>query len=149
MSFDAVEQAIVTRLTEKLGSLVKKVYTAAEIAQIEEAAQLCPFVAVIYDGYVPVIGTNGSMGKVQSIDKAWVIVVGARNAAATHLRGGAKLEAAPIIDGVFSALLGWRPPIEGEMPLQLTDAPGASFYDAGFAGYPIRFINRRVHRGID
>lgn len=149
MSFDAVEAAIVDRLTDRLGSLVRKVYTAAEVAQIEEDSQLVPSVAVVYNGYAPVPSTNGSQGKVQSIDKSWLVVVSVRNANATRTHAGARAAASPIIDGVLSALLGWRPPIEGEMPLQIDDAPGAAFTDPGFAYYPLAFNNRRTFRGID
>lgn len=149
MSFDAVESAIVTRLTDQLGALVRKVYTAAELSQIEEESQVSPSCAVIYNGYVPVSHANGSLGKVQSLDKTWLVAVSVRNASGTRTQKGARADASPIIDGVLSALLGWRPPITGEMPLTLAEAPGAAFTDAGFAYYPIAFTNRRTFRGTD
>lgn len=149
MSFDAMEQAIVDRLTEKLGSLVRRVYTAAEISQVEEGSQVVPSCTVIYQGYNPVTGVNGSLGKVQQIDKTWAVVVSVRNAGDARTQGGARPAAAPIVDAVLGALLGWRPEIPGEMPLVLAGAPGAEFTDAGFAYYPIAFNNRRTYRGID
>jgi hypothetical protein len=149
MSFDAVELAIVDRITERLGALVRKVYTAAELSQVEEESQLTPSCSVVYNGYGPISSTNGSLGKVQSIDKAWLVVVSVRHATATRTQAGARASAAPIVDGVLQAMLGWRPPIEGEMPFQLAEAPGAAFTDAGFAYYPIAFTNRRTYRGID
>jgi hypothetical protein len=149
MSFEATEEAIVARLEAKLGALVKKVYTASEIAQVEEASQIVPSVAVVYNGYIPVPSLNGSQGKIQSIDKSWLAVVSVRNAGATRTQGGARQDASPIIDGVLTALLGWRPGVDGEMPLQIIQSPGAAFTDAGFAYYPIAFTNRRTYRGLD
>lgn len=149
MSFVAVEDAIVDRLKEKLGSLVKYVYTAAELAQVEEESQKTPAVMVAFDGYAPVVPNGGSQGKIQLVEKAWLVVPHVRNARGARTQEGARDEASQIIDCVMKALIGWRPPIEGEMPLALSAAPGAAFTDAGFAYYPIAFTNRRTYRGID
>lgn len=149
MSFKAMEDAIVARLTEKLGSLVKKVYTAGELTQVEETKQFTPNAHVIYNGYAPSPSNNGSQGKIQGVDKAWIVVVSVRNAQGTQSSAGARDEASPIIDKCLAALLGWRAPIAGEMPLALSPAPGASFSDAGFAYYPIAFTNGRTYRGED
>lgn len=149
MSFDAMEQAIVARLQDKLGATVRKVYTAAEVAQIEEGSQVVPSCTVVYNGYAPVIGVGGSQGRIQQIDKTWVVVIAVRSATEARTQTGARQLAAPIVDAALSALLGWRPDIAGEMPLQLVGAPGAEFTDAGFAYYPLSFTNRRTYRGID
>lgn len=149
MSFDAVEQAIVARLQGSLGDLVRRVYTAAELSQVEEESQASPSVAVVYNGYSPVISTNGSQGRVQQLEKTWLVVVSVRHGHGTRTQAGARQAAAPIVDTVLGALLGWRPAIEGEMPFALTTAPGAAFTDAGFAYYPLAFTNRRTYRGLD
>lgn len=144
-----MEEAIAERLTEKLGSLVKYVYTAAELAQVEEESQKTPACLVSFNGYAPVTPQGGAQGKIQLVEKSWLVVVHARSARGTRTQQGAKDECSAIIEGVMAALLGWRPPIEGEMPLALSAAPGAAFTDAGFAYYPIVFTNRRTYRGTD
>lgn len=149
MSFDAVEKAIVTRLQDKLGALVKFVYTAGELAQLEEESQKTPAVMVAYNGYVPVVPNGGSQGKIQLIEKAWIVVAHVRNASGARTSEGARSEVSPILDGILGALLGYRPPVEGELPLVLAGAPGAAFTDAGFAYYPLAFTNRRTYRGTD
>jgi hypothetical protein len=154
MSWDELEDEIVNRLVDKLGATVKKVYTAAELADVEEDSQVTPSVAVIYNGYAPVSAAGGqaatNLGKVQHIEKSYLVVVSLRNALNTRTRQGAREAAAPIVKAVLSALLGWRPAnLPEEMPLQLAPAPGAAFTDAGFAYYPIAFTNRRTYRGTD
>lgn len=147
--FVEVENAIAERLTQKLGALVKYVYTAAELAQVEEESQKTPAVLVAFNGYQPINPAGGSLGKIQLMEKAWLVVPHVRSAIETRVQKGARDESSPIIKGVLEALCGWRPTVDGEMPLQLAAAPGAAFTDAGFAYYPIAFTNRRTIRGTD
>lgn len=149
MTWEATEAAIVARLQDKLGLLVKSVFTAAEFADVDESSQFTPSVAVIYGGYTPSQTPGGAAVKVQEIEQTWLCVVGVRSAAGTRLRKGAREDSAPIARGVVEALIGWRPPVEGESPLKLAPSPGAQFSDAGYAYYPIAFTNRRTYRGID
>jgi hypothetical protein len=147
--FLEVENAIAARLTEKLGALVKYVYTAAELAEVEEESQKTPAVLVSYNGYQPIVPNGGSQGKIQLMEKSWLVVPHVRSARETRTQQGARDEASPIISVVLEALCGWRPLVDGEMPLLLASAPGAAFTDAGFAYYPIAFTNRRTIRGKD
>jgi hypothetical protein len=164
MSWDALEEAIAARLEARLGPLVKKVYTASELADVEEDSQITPSVAVIFNGIAPVSAAGGQaatqLGKVQLVEKSWLITVAVRNALNTRTRKGAREASAPIVSAVLSALLGWRPTsnspdptiqdeLKQEGPLQLAPTPGAAFTDAGFAYYPIAFTNRRTYRGTD
>lgn len=151
MSFIAVEEAIVARLEETLGTLVRKVYTAGGLADVEEEKQQSPGVMVSYEGIVPVPSQNSDLGngKIQLTEKQWLTVVHVRNARGHRTHEGAKEEASPIIDGVMTSLMGWRPPVEGEGTLRLAASPGAGYTDAGFAYFPIVFTNRRTYRGID
>jgi len=149
MSFKAVEDAIIVRLQEKLGEAVRYVYSAGELAQLEEESQKTPACMVAFNGYAPISPVAGSLGKIQLVEKNWLVVVHVRNARGSRNQDGAREEASPIIDGVMTSLLGWRPPIENEMPLALASAPGTAFTDAGFAYYPIAFTNRRTYRGTD
>lgn len=149
MSWGELEEAMVDRLTDKLGATVKRVFTTSEYADVDEQSQDTPNVAVIYQGYAPVSTPGGMYGaKVQQIEKTFYVVVAVRSALNTRTRKGAREASAPIVQAVMDALIGWRPsalPHEG--PLQLAPAPGAAFTDAGFAYYPIAFTNRRTHRG--
>lgn len=154
MSWAELEEAMVARLQDRLGAMVKRVFTTAEYADVEEESQLTPSVAVIYQGYAPVTtpgATNaGYAGRVQAIEKTYYVVVAVRNALNSRTKQGAREASAPIVQAVMSALLGWRPTnLPDEGPLQLAPAPGAAFTDAGFAYYPIAFTNRRTYRGTD
>jgi hypothetical protein len=151
MSWTPLEEAIVARLQDRLGATVKRVYTTAEYADVEEESQLTPAVGVVYQGYAPV-STPGQVygAKVQQIEQTFYVVVAVRNARNTRTRDGAREASAPLVKACLNALIGWRPPdLPEEGPLQLAPAPGAAFTDAGFAYYPIAFINRRTERGTD
>lgn len=149
MSWGELEEAMVDRLTEKLGPMIKRVFTTSEYADVEESSQDTPNVAVIYQGYAPVSTPGGMYGaKVQQIEKTFYVVVAVRSALNTRTRKGAREASAPIVQAIMDALIGWRSKaLPDEGPLQLAPAPGAAFTDAGFAYYPIAFTNRRTHRG--
>lgn len=148
MSFHDLEAAIIARLQDKLGSLVKHVYGADEFATVDEESQFTPSAAVIYTGYTPT-QTAGPALKVQEIEQTWLVVVACRNAYHTRTKRGAREDSAPICKAVIEALIGWRPPIDAETPLRLAGAPEPQFSDAGLAYYPIAFTNRRTFRGTD
>lgn len=149
MTWEATEAAIVHRLQEKVGPLVKSVFTAAEFADVDESSQFTPAIAVIYGGYAPTQTPGATIGKIQEIEQTWLCVVSVRNAKNSRLRAGAREDSAPIAQAVIEALIGWRPDVAGEMPLKLAPSPGAQFNDAGTVFYPIAFTNRRTYRGID
>lgn len=157
MTIHAIESAIVTRLTDKLitepptlvppqVALVKNVYTAAQVAQMEERLQLSPSITVIYNGYR--IGQNLGQGSVQQLTFTFLVVVAVRNATAAGTSGGVREDAAPILDAALEALAGFRP-VQGCTPLRLQDAPGAGFSDAGFGYYPLAFDISRTYRGAN
>lgn len=154
MTWSALEQAVVDRLKDRVGTMVKSVYTTAEYADIEEASQVTPSIAVIYQSMAPESTAGGNSatfaGRTQTIRKLFYVVVSMRNALNTKTSAGARDAAAPIVEAVISSLLGWRPAnIPEEGPLQMAASPGPAFTDAGFAYYPIAFSNRRVYRGAD
>lgn len=144
MTIKAVESAIVSRLQSKLGAGVRKVYTAAEVAQVEERSQVAPSVAVIYNGMTPTQEVGG--GLVQEVALQFLAVVTVRNARGSGTQEGAREDAAELVDAVLEALLGFRP-LTNCGPLKLEQAPGAGFTDAGFAYYPLAFEIRRSYRG--
>lgn len=143
MTVQAIEDAIVARLTEKVGDLVDRIYTAAEAAQVEEQLQLTPSLAVVYNGYRPAGDVAG--GIVQGVAFSFLVIVSVRNAKQAGRHKGAREDAAPILDAVMGALINFRP-MEGGSILKLSDAPGATFSDAGFAYYPLAFEMTRTYR---
>lgn len=144
MTIAVLEAAIVERLQDKCGDLVDRVYTAAEVAQLEEQLQLTPSITVIYNGYRPAGDVAG--GVVQGIAFSFLVVVAVKNARASHRSSGARDDAAPIVDACIEALLNFRP-ANGTSIMRLSDAPGASFSEIGFAYYPLAFEITRTYRG--
>lgn len=145
MTIKAVENAMVARLQSKLGAQVGRVYTAAEVAQVEERSQVTPSVAVLYNGMTPTQELGG--GAVQEVAFQFLAVVTVRNARGAGTQEGARDDAAELVDAVLEALLGFRPLPGTCGPLKLEQAPGAGFTDAGFAYYPLAFEIRRSYRG--
>jgi hypothetical protein len=146
----AIEDAIVERLkarliTEPQAPIVRNVYHAAEVAQMEERLQLSPSVTVIYNGYRT--GEQIAQGGIQQVTFTYLVVVMVRNAKAAGTSQGVREDAAPILDACMEALLGFRP-VQGCTPLRLQDAPGAGFSDAGAGYYPLAFDISRTYRGI-
>lgn len=133
-----IENAIVARLEQEIGSLAK-VTTANELADLEERAQITPAVHVIYGGYTPT--NQAGQGAAQEIETRWIIVIAIR----TARRDGATDKADPIIDTAFKALAGWKPKT-GSRPMQLRSGPQAA-HSNGFAYYPLAFATRETLRG--
>lgn len=158
MTIETVQDAIVARLVARFMPLpstpnapenkVRKVYTAAELSQVEEQSQVCPHWCVVYNGYEPVDSemVAASQGAIQQVRFNWLVVLGIRNAKGTATHQGAREDAAPLLDEALAALMGFRP-ATGYSPLVLEPAPGAGFTDKGFAYYPLAFTTGRTYRG--
>lgn len=145
MTISAIESAIVTRLQDKCGDLVDRVYTAAEVAQLEEQLQLTPSITVMYNGYRPATDIAG--GVIQGVTFSFLVVVAVKNAAGSHRSTGVRGDASGIVDAVIEALVNFRAYEGAGSILRLADAPGASFSDIGFAYYPLQFDITRTYRG--
>ncbi|ACL71489.1 conserved hypothetical protein [Thioalkalivibrio sulfidiphilus HL-EbGr7] len=140
--FLALEPLIEARLKAHLPAGVH-VLTAADLAGVEERAQVTPAVHLIYRGYRPT--QDQGQGKIQEIEQIWWTVVAVRSARDIKGGSGTREQAGPIIDAVLEALMGWRP-IEGYLPLKL--APSAApAYRAGFAYHPLGWTTRTTKRG--
>lgn len=146
-----IEQQIKARLVERLkgtnaaplaNPLVKFVYDTREYGAVEEESQLVPAVAVIYNGYR--IGPQVGQGAAQAVDLEFLVVVITRSSAQPLRASGAKAAASEIFDAAVRALTGWKPE-RGARRLELADAPGAGYSDAGFTYLPIAFTTRVVY----
>lgn len=150
MSVQRIEEELAKRLTEKLkdAGLVSTVYTAGEFAQVEEQSQVHPAAAVIYNGYRP--GDEVGQGAIQAVEFEFLVVLVTRNVEDFANGGGARDDVSPIFDALLSAVIGWRPPIEGTgfpSTFKLAQASGAQTSAAGFAYWPVAFTIRRNYRG--
>lgn len=144
MSVQALESALIARLQSGLSGQVQRIYSAAEIAQVQEQAQLSPAVSVLYDGMRPI--TDLANGSIQQIAFRFLVVAIARNATQTQVSAGARADGSGLLDAILESLLGFRP-AAGCSGLELQQAPPAIFTQAGFAYYPLAFETRRTYRG--
>lgn len=150
MSVQALESALVARLKDKLQAPghVLHVYTAGEYAQTEERSQLTPAAAVIYNGYTP--GDEVGQGVQQAVAFEFLVVLITRSGVDFTQGGGAADDVSPIFDALLPAVIGWRPPIQGQgfpSPFRLAPAPGSAVSEQGFAYWPAAFTIRRTYRG--
>lgn len=85
-----------------------RVLSADDLAGITEANQPTPAVHVIYDGF-RVTQTN-AQGKNAMTEQRWLAVVVVKHEGATAKAAAeSKIRAAPHVDAVLSALMGWWP----------------------------------------
>lgn len=146
MTIAAMESAIVNRLKDKCGDLVDRVYTAAEIAQIEEQSQTAPSITVMFNGLRPQTAIAG--GAVQAVTFSWMVVVSIKNSLSTARSTGARADASQIIDSIIEALINFRAYDHAGSILRLAEGSAPSFSEVGFAYYPIGFEITRTYRGI-
>lgn len=143
--FLAPEAALITRLEEKLtaASNAARVFTAAQMATIEERAQITPALYIVFEGYTPTQDVNG--GRVQQIEQSWTITVAVRNASGQGTGSGVRAAAVPLIELVLAALCGWKPD-PAFSGMALADGPGPLFSE-GYGYFPLRFTTRTHVRG--
>lgn len=121
MSFLALEALIVERLQARMPTV--RVLSGDDLAGIEESGQPVPAVHVVYDGF-RVTQTN-AQGKNAMTEQRWLAVVVVKHeGAAAKASAESKTRAAPHVDAVLSALMGWRPNARPGTPgLALTTPP--------------------------
>ncbi len=154
MSWFALEELIVARLEGRVAEAVEagtwgdrkvpKVIVAADLAGVEERAQMAPALFVVFDNYNPAQEVN--RGRVQQVEQHWVIFVVTRNARGQHSGQGVRDDARPLLDLVTRALCGWEPhPDFGALYMGADTGP--IYSEAGFGYFPLRFTTRCVVRG--
>lgn len=144
MSFLDVEEAVVTHLQGRINEAQApaRVFTAAQLAHIEERAQITPAIYVLFDGYTPT--QEVGQGRVQQIEQTWSIVIAVRNAYGAETGAGVRREASFYLDLALSALCGFKaaPEFSG---MALADGPGPNFAE-GYGYFPLTFKTRVVVR---
>lgn len=149
-NFLTCESLIIARLQAKIdaadwtGKTKPVVLAEAEVERIEERSQVAPAVWVLLNGYQPV-GDVG-VGAVTTFELNWQIVVAVRSGYGMGSSEGVRLEAAPIVDVVLDALLGWKPS-KDFAHMRAEQSPGPGYSDAGFGYFPHNFTTRTTVRG--
>lgn len=140
--FAAAEQAILTRLREKMpaGTTIEPL---RELERVPELRQKAPAVFVIYDGYnvgESILPTGG----IQRITQDWYVVVATKSAKGNGNVAAARDQASDLCEKVLEALLGFD--LGGGRYLRLSDAPGPE-YDGGYCHVPLAFSNAATFKG--
>lgn len=139
--YDA-ESLIVQRLEAKVNA---KIYTAAELAELDERKQKTPAVHVINGGFGPTQARGD--GVVQEIEHTWWLVVADKNATQSASGTGSKVrsQVGPLIKQTIEAMIGWRPNNE-HRAFRMAESPQPA-YSAGYGYFPLAFTTRTQHRG--
>lgn len=123
-------------LLERLGAYLPsgvRLLTAPDLEGVREGAQITPAVYLLYDGYQVVEVAPG--GDPTRVATRWLTVATVRNVRAITSGAPAREDAAPILDAIYLALAGWKPPGLSR-PIQLDEAP-AALYTAGYLYCPL------------
>lgn len=142
----SAEPLIVARLQERLAALIPAphVLTAPDLAGVTEEQQIVPAVHVVYGGF-RVTQEQGN-GVIVEIEQTWHTVVAVRNVRDARRGSETRAEAGVIMEHVFTALAGWKPPLERVRALRPATAPPAG-YTKGFGYYPLSWHLRMQLRG--
>jgi hypothetical protein len=134
----AAESLIIARLKAQVPTF-RAVYGAADLAGVEERAQVTPAAHVIYDGdAVPGGEVNrAGAGAAQVVAQHWLVVVAVRNVRDTQGGQYTREEAGPLVSQTITALSGWKPSTDFR-PLRRTSAPKPAFTN-GFGYFPLMF----------
>ena len=143
MTFLAAEQLIIDRLNAvKLTGVT--VYSADELADIEENSQYTPAYHVVYNGYTQPDDDTG-IGILQ-LPQEWLVIVAVRNYTQT-LRGQDKrIDADLLCDNVLENMVGYKLSTKHK-ELKLVSAPQA-LQNGAFAYYPFAFQTNINIRGV-
>lgn len=119
----AAEQELIDTVAQVNG--IRKVYSSADLAQMEERSQICPAVHVIYWG--DRVADQAQGGMLGRVTQTWIVVlvIDLRNKDAA---GGLLADLVKKLSGVHTVL----------GPINRTNAPKPSFR-GGFGYYPLAF----------
>lgn len=132
----ALEGLIVARLAAQTAMPAKRVLTAPDIEQVEEARQTTPAYHVIYAGdRAPSGGGGAARSRYQVVEQLWLVVVAVKNVRDVRRGQAAREQAGPWVTELIAALQGWRPGDDyNELQRDLGAPPAA--YQAGYFYVP-------------
>lgn len=137
MSFLDFETSLMARL-EGLLPAGMRVLCAEDLASLEEASQPTPAVHVIYNGYRPTQSSN--TGARAIVEQGWLVVVVVKHAgAAAKAAAEVKGRAAPLVDAVLAALMGWHPSGRAGAPGLRLATPPKPVFRSPFYYFPLAF----------
>lgn len=137
-----IEDVLVARLATRVPPPAR-VFTAADLDGVNQAAQFTPALHIVFDGYTPTRDTGD--GRVQELELRWLVVAAVRNAREARTGGPARADAVALIATALTALLGFRPAPD-HSALRLATAPPPGF-SAGYHYLPLAFTCRTTRRG--
>lgn len=138
----AAEDLIVAQL-QALVPEFKAVLSAADLADVAEAAQVTPAAYVLYDG--DEITTTAGDGMAQRVLQRWLVVVTDKNMRDTKTTKTARQQAGALVTKTLQALMGWQPSAEhGPLTRVAGFPPG---FAAGYAYIPLVFTTEVIAEG--
>lgn len=145
MSFLALESLLIERLRSAMPDV--RVFGAEDLQGVEERGQVTPALHVIFNGYR--VTGNSPTGVRAEVEQSWLVVVVVRHdGSADQAAEAVKQRAAPYVDGVLGALMGYR--ISGvtpaPLPLKLDSAP-KPIYRKPFYYLPLAITTQVVVSG--
>lgn len=140
----AAEALLIERLHATVSG-VRKIYSAAELAGVEEQAQTTPALHVVYSG--DVLDDSAARGRGQVVAQEWLVVTAVRNARDQQGGVAAREDAGPLLTQVIEALSGWSPG-PGFDPLRRINAPRPAYRPGGYAYFPLGFSTKVITQGV-
>lgn len=146
--FEDIEQAIVTRLEDKLSSLEPKpkIGRGRDLANVKERSQGDLRVIVAYAGIIGVQEQAPTIPHIATVTQSYIVWVVARSAKGHGTQDGTKELADPVLERVLEALIGCRV-IGGQEPLRLSPSTVEPVYADGFGYFALEFNHRKTVRG--
>lgn len=143
--FVDIQEAIVTRLTEKLAALspAPKIYEGRDMEDVKRWSQGDLSVFVAYNGITETSALSQAP-HVATIGQDWYIWTVARSARSHRDGSGERETADPVMTAILKALTGWSP-VAG-VRLELKPNPGPAYGD-GFGWFPLVYGAKRQIRG--
>jgi hypothetical protein len=127
-----------TRIAERLKARCPtargKVFSARDLADVEESRQITPALHVVLYSYRPLETRAGSA----RWEQVWLVVAVVKHAARTERALALIDEGAALVDEALAALSGWHPGPPAILPLTVIDGPRPGFSET-HAYFPLAF----------
>lgn len=141
-NFMALEQPLLQLLRDAVQGRKPAVHvlSAADLAEVKEAAQKTPALHLIYAGFAVV----EDMGTAWRLEHTWYAVAAVRNVAAVRSGQAARQEAGPLVTLAVAALAGSKP--AGATKALKLITPPKPRYTAGYQYIPSAFLAETIFR---